>query len=166
METIVLAIEKPHQKSLVFLISATDHGVALIDSLDEVPSEGALKDGENSSHPILKQAVDELREYFAGQRREFSVPLDLQTGTEFQKEVWAELQRIPYGQTISYGQQAKNIGKPKAMRAVGGANGKNPIPIIIPCHRVLSSAGRLHGFSGGLDLKKRLLEVEGLDIRK
>ncbi|RZA13618.1 MAG: methylated-DNA--[protein]-cysteine S-methyltransferase [Proteobacteria bacterium] len=138
----------------------------MIDSLDEIPEGEFASDADSLSHPILKQTVRELKDYFAGRLKEFTVPIDLQIGTEFQREVWAELRRIPYGKTISYGQQAKNIGRPNAMRAVGGANGRNPLVIVIPCHRVLSSAGKLHGFSSGLDLKRRLLAVEGLDIRK
>lgn len=165
METTVLTIEKAGEKSWIFRISATHQGVALIDCLDKTPDDGVLGSEERPAHPVLRQAVDELREYFAGTRKQFSVALDLQSGTDFQREAWAELCRIPYGKTISYGQQAKNIGRPSAMRAVGGANGRNPLPIIIPCHRVISAAGKLHGFSSGLDLKRRLLEVEGLDIR-
>ena len=101
----------------------------------------------------------QLEEYFAGSRKEFDLPLHL-SGTDFQVLVLKELQQIPYGETTSYGDIAKRIGRPKAMRAVGAANGRNPIPIIIPCHRVIGSSGDLTGFGGGLDTKEALLRLE------
>ncbi len=101
----------------------------------------------------------QLDEYFAGDRKEFDLQLQL-SGTDFQVQVLEELQRIPYGETISYGAIAKRIGRPKAMRAVGAANGRNPIPIVIPCHRVIGSSGDLTGFGGGLDTKAALLRLE------
>jgi methylated-DNA-[protein]-cysteine S-methyltransferase len=104
-------------------------------------------------------ARQQLEEYFAGNRKEFDLPLHL-SGTEFQVQVLEELQRIPYGKTTSYGDIAKRIGRPKAMRAVGAANGRNPIPIIVPCHRVIGSSGDLTGFGGGLDTKEALLRLE------
>lgn len=102
---------------------------------------------------------EQLREYFAGTRKTFDLPLKL-TGTEFQVRVLEELQRIPYGETTSYGDIAERIGRPKAMRAVGAANGRNPIPIIIPCHRVIGRSGDLTGFGGGLETKAALLRLE------
>lgn len=110
-------------------------------------------------HPILVQAERELREYFAGERRSFSVPLDA-SGTVFQKKAWAVLLTIPYGETRSYGQLAAQVGNPKASRAVGAANGRNPISIIVPCHRAIASDGALTGFAGGLDAKRHLLALE------
>ena len=104
-------------------------------------------------------AERELNEYFAGQREEFSVTLDMR-GTEFQKSVWDELREIPFGETRSYGHIAQKIGRPAASRAVGAANGQNPIPIIVPCHRVIGSSGKLTGFGGGLHNKALLLELE------
>jgi methylated-DNA-[protein]-cysteine S-methyltransferase len=104
-------------------------------------------------------ARQQLKQYFAGERKEFDLPLNL-TGTEFQVQVLEELQRIPYGETTSYGDIAKRIGRPKAVRAVGAANGRNPLPIIIPCHRVIGSSGDLTGFGGGLDTKEALLRLE------
>jgi len=101
----------------------------------------------------------QLDEYFAGALREFDIPLVFE-GTSFQKRVWKRLQAIPYGETISYGELAKKIGDPKAVRAVGAANGQNPIPIIVPCHRVIGSNGSLTGFGGGLENKRKLLELE------
>lgn len=105
------------------------------------------------------EATRQLTEYFAGERHEFDLPLRL-NGTEFQLLVLDELQRIPYGETTSYGDIAKRIGRPKAVRAVGAANGRNPIPIVVPCHRVIGSGGALTGFGGGLDTKKALLQLE------
>jgi methylated-DNA-[protein]-cysteine S-methyltransferase len=111
--------------------------------------------------PVIKETVTQLEEYFARERTEFDVPMELD-GTEFQKEVWAELARIPYGETISYGELARRVGRPKGPRAVGQANGKNPIPIIVPCHRVLAGNG-IGGYGGGLPMKRALLAVEGVN---
>lgn len=111
------------------------------------------------AHPVLTQAERELRAYFAGERTSFSVPLDA-SGTEFQKKAWAALLTIPYGETRSYGALATQIGNPKASRAVGAANGRNPISIIVPCHRAVGSDGALTGFAGGLEAKRYLLALE------
>lgn len=114
---------------------------------------------QNDSHPILLMAKQQLEEYFQAQRQVFDVPLDFQ-GTPFQKQVWQALLTIPFGETRSYQEIAVQIGNPKAVRAVGAANGRNPISIIAPCHRVIGSNGRLVGFAGGLDNKKILLKIE------
>ena len=108
---------------------------------------------------LLSMATIQLDEYFQGKRTTFSLPFKL-TGTPFQLAVWKELQNIPYGQTTSYKEIAQKINKPKACRAVGMANNKNPLPIIIPCHRVIGSNGKLIGYAGGLNLKNYLLELE------
>lgn len=108
---------------------------------------------------ILKQTFAELSEYFGGTREKFSIPLNPE-GTNFQKEVWEVLQEIPYGQTITYGELAKKLGDLNKVRAVGKANGKNPIPIIIPCHRVIGANNSLTGYAGGVDRKKHLLKHE------
>jgi O-6-methylguanine DNA methyltransferase len=108
----------------------------------------------------MNQAGNELRTYFAGVLRQFCVPLDMQ-GTDFQLSVWNQLVKIPYGETRSYAQVAEAVGRPKAVRAVGAANGSNPVAIIVPCHRVIGAGGKLTGYGGGLPLKKRLLELEG-----
>lgn len=107
----------------------------------------------------LSQALLQLKQYFAGTRQDFALELAPQ-GTPFQQRVWQELRRIPFGSTTSYGAIAERIGKPKACRAVGMANSRNPIPIIIPCHRVIGKDGSLTGFSGGLDVKQQLLDLE------
>jgi len=115
---------------------------------------------QTSANPLIKEACRQLDEYFAGKRRTFELPLSPQGGTPFQQAVWKRLQEIPYGQTISYAQLAKAVGNPKACRAVGSANGKNPIAIIIPCHRVIASDGSLGGFASGLENKIQLLNLE------
>jgi methylated-DNA-[protein]-cysteine S-methyltransferase len=112
-----------------------------------------------ASHPILDRAATELEEYFRSERSTFSVPL-APMGTEFQREVWAALCEIPCGETRSYADIARLLGRPKAVRAVGAANGRNPIPIIVPCHRVVETGGGLGGFGGGLPMKRWLLEHE------
>lgn len=108
---------------------------------------------------VTEDCCQQLNEYFAGQRTQFDVPLHM-TGTEFQRTVWQALQTVDYGVTCSYGDIANQIGNPKAVRAVGGANGKNPIPIIVPCHRVIGSSGKLTGYTGGLNIKVWLLDHE------
>jgi methylated-DNA-[protein]-cysteine S-methyltransferase len=126
-----------------------------------LPGETRLPRGTgDDAPPVLKDTATELGEYFAGARMEFDIPMELD-GTTFQKEVWQELTRIPYGETISYGELARRVGRPKGPRAVGQANGRNPIPIIVPCHRVLASNG-IGGYGGGLSMKRSLLAVEGV----
>ncbi len=110
-------------------------------------------------HAILRETAAQLERYFRGELREFDVPLDLQ-GTEFQKRVWAALLEIPYGETRSYSDLARRLGKPNATRAVGAANGANPVAIIVPCHRVIASNGSLWGYGGGLERKRFLLDLE------
>lgn len=112
-----------------------------------------------SARGTVAEAVRQLGEYFSGHRAEFELPLAPE-GTAFQRTVWRHLQDIPYGETISYGELAKRVGNPKASRAVGAANGQNPIPIVIPCHRVIGSNGKLTGFGGGLPTKEALLALE------
>ncbi|AIL12781.1 hypothetical protein IM40_03390 [Candidatus Paracaedimonas acanthamoebae] len=114
---------------------------------------------EDKNHPLLLETEQQLRDYFTGKLKEFSLKLDF-IGTEFQKKVWQALLTIPFGETRSYAQIAKQIGNPKAVRAVGAANGKNPISIIAPCHRVIGSNGELTGFAGGLETKAFLLKIE------
>ena len=109
---------------------------------------------------VLAQAATELEEYFAGTRTEFDVPLELD-GTPFQRQVWDELTRIGYGETITYGELARRVGRPRGPRAVGQANGRNPVPIIVPCHRVVASGG-IGGYGGGLKVKRALLTLEGV----
>jgi methylated-DNA-[protein]-cysteine S-methyltransferase len=114
---------------------------------------------ENKNHPVLLEVERQLKDYFAGKRETFSLTLDA-AGTPFQKKVWKALLTIPFGETRSYAQIAKQIGNPKSVRAVGAASGKNPISIIAPCHRVIGSNGQLTGFAGGLETKACLLNLE------
>ena len=140
---------------------ASDKGLAAI--LWETEDPERVKIGplaEDQDHPVLVEAERQLAAYFAGRLNAFSVPLDFK-GTAFQKKVWAALLTIPFGETRSYGEIANQIGSPKAVRAVGAANGKNPISIIAPCHRVIGANGKLTGFAGGLAAKECLLAIEG-----
>lgn len=114
----------------------------------------------------VKRCIQQLKEYFLGKRREFSIKLDIRIGTEFQKKAWRALTEIPYGETRSYQEQAIAIGNPKAVRAVGGANNKNPISIIIPCHRVIGKNKKLVGYGGGLPKKEFLLNLEKENIKE
>ncbi len=138
---------------------ASSKGLVEIDVRNNAKQVVTAKDP--SAQEILIKTKKQLEQYFAGKRTSFDVALDL-VGTEFQVRAWRALCRIPFGKTISYGQQAANIKKPKAFRAVGSANGKNPIPIIVPCHRVVASDGSLGGYSLGLKMKKQLLALEGV----
>jgi methylated-DNA-[protein]-cysteine S-methyltransferase len=139
---------------------AGERGIEQI-RFDSPPPEVLVRD---DSFPVLKQASQQLRAYFAAELLAFDLPLDAH-GTDFQKSVWNALLMIPYGETRSYGQIAEVIGSPKAVRAVGAANGQNPIPIVVPCHRVIGSNGKLTGFGGGLPMKRMLLELESTQRR-
>ena len=117
----------------------------------------------DNSSTLLIEAKKELKQYFTGQRQDFTIPIN-PIGTEFQKNVWDELRSIGYGQTISYQELANRLGDPKSIRAAGTANGKNPIAIIIPCHRVIGSDGSMTGYAGGIDKKRSLLKIEGAAV--
>ena len=121
--------------------------------------EPAVFDGDAQDSRLLDEAERQLNEYFRGERREFDLPLRMK-GTDFQRMDWEALRGIPYGETVSYGEIARRIGRPKASRAVGMANHSNPISIIVPCHRVIGKDGKLTGYGGGLDIKRQLLELE------
>jgi len=123
-----------------------------------------IRDREAEEWKVLKKTLTQLEEYFEGRRKVFDLPLKPE-GTEFQMRVWRELSKIPYGETRSYRQIARALNDPNASRAVGTANGRNPISIIVPCHRVITSDGRLGGYAGGLEIKKRLLDLEGAPFR-
>lgn len=142
---------------------ATDDGLAAILWENDRPHRVRLNlEAEDNRHPVLVEAERQLGEYFAGRRKQFALTLDLSgSGTAFQRAVWRALLTIPFGETRSYAQIARQIGKPGAARAVGAANGRNPLSIVAPCHRVVGSTGALTGFAGGLDVKARLLELEG-----
>jgi methylated-DNA-[protein]-cysteine S-methyltransferase len=139
---------------------ASDRGLAAILWRDENPQRIRIRaTREDANHPMLLETERQLNEYFAGKRKTFDVPLDF-VGTAFQKRVWEALLAIPFGETRTYAEIATQLGDPKATRAVGAANGKNPISVIAPCHRVIGSSGKLTGYAGGLEAKARLLQLE------
>ncbi len=139
---------------------ASDNGLVAILWENDKPHRVRLSELVASDHhPVLIETERRLAEYFAGNRKTFSVALDMR-GTHFQRDVWEALLAIPFGETRSYGQLAKQLGNPDATRAVGAANGRNPISIIVPCHRVIGSSGKLTGFAGGLEVKAHLLNLE------
>lgn len=139
---------------------ATDRGLAAILWENDRPTRVRVGTPvESRNHPVLVETERQLKEYFAGKLEKFSLTLD-PVGTEFQREVWNALSTIPFGETRSYGQIATQIKRPKAVRAVGTANGRNPISIVVPCHRVIGSNGKLTGFAGGLEVKAVLLGLE------
>lgn len=143
---------------------ASDTGLVAVLWENDDPLRVKLGDMDDDvDHPVLVAARTQLTEYFAGQRRAFDLPLDFR-GTDFQKSVWAQLLAIPFGETRSYGEIAVALGSPTASRAVGAANGRNPISIIAPCHRVVGTSGALTGFAGGLQAKAFLLRHEGPDL--
>lgn len=124
------------------------------------PNEKPDSVHHQSDHPIIQKVIQQLDEYFEDERTVFDLPLAPE-GTEFQQVVWEELERIPFGHTITYGELAQRLGDPNKVRAVGAANGQNPIPIIIPCHRVIGGDNKLVGYAGGIERKKQLLLHEG-----
>jgi methylated-DNA-[protein]-cysteine S-methyltransferase len=143
---LLLVADDTHLQAIWFSTSRHPH-----------PPLGAWPEGDND---VLRATRGQLDEYFAGKRRDFTLPL-APRGTAFQQQVWMALRDIRFGETISYAQLASRIGKPSAMRAVGAANGRNPLPIVVPCHRVIGADGSLTGFGGGLPTKRFLLELEG-----
>ena len=142
-------------------IVASHIGVRYVTFADDAhpKSLDMLNVESNDCHVVVHEVVRQLDEYFSGTRREFDLPLDLQ-GTEFQVAAWRSLARVPFGSTASYGEQAASIGRPRAVRAIGGANGRNPVAIVLPCHRIIGANGSLTGFGGGIAVKKWLLDHE------
>ena len=153
MESFVCSFE-----NLRLRITAEYDGITGMEFVTEREDNSDASDSE-----LIAECVRQLREYFAGERREFSLPLK-PYGTEFQRRVWVALREIPYGETRTYKEIAERVGNAKASRAVGMACHRNPIVILVPCHRVLGSDGKLTGFAGGLDVKRELLELEGVKI--
>lgn len=151
-----------YYESKIGLIKIEESGTA-VTKLDFVSNDDKENIIEGSKTELLMEIVSQLDEYFDGTRKVFDLPIEPE-GTEFQKKVWKSLIEIPYGETKSYGEIAKIIGNDKAARAVGMANNKNPIAIIIPCHRVIGANGKLVGYAGGLELKEKLLELEKRSI--
>ena len=151
-----------------FLLAASDQGLCRVLLPGEPDSSGWFERhfGEPASpgwNPALQRAAPQLEQYLAGERRKFDLDLDLR-GTPFQIGVWNQLRSIPFGETRSYGEVASGIGRPGSPRAVGTATGRNPVPVVVPCHRVIGSNGGLVGYAGGLELKRRLLELEGVAV--
>ena len=147
-------------------LAATSEGLAglwFTDNQRYLPVEltGPTAWPDADGHPVLQQAGRQLAEYFAGRRSRFDLPLDLRCGTHFQQSVWQALLEIAHGDVISYGEVSRRIGHPAAVRAVGGAIGRNPVSIVVPCHRVTGTGGALTGYGGGLDRKTALLRLEG-----
>jgi methylated-DNA-[protein]-cysteine S-methyltransferase len=141
---------------------ASESGLVAILWENDRPNRVRLEETAlDERHPLLLETERQLNEYFASARKDFSIPLDMR-GTPFQKHVWEALLGIPFGETRTYGQLAKQLGNPNSTRAVGAANGRNPISIIVPCHRVIGSSGKLTGFAGGLDAKATLLDLESV----
>lgn len=151
-----------HMKSPVGTLKLIADERSLVAVLWENDDPGRVRLGamrRDDEHPILVRAEGQLAEYFAGDRTSFDLPLD-PAGTAFQKKVWQALTRIPFAKTASYGELASAIGSPNACRAVGAANGRNPLSIVVPCHRVIGSTGKLTGFAGGIETKATLLAHE------
>ncbi len=142
------------------LLAASDRGLAGVYFENHRHFKGSAGWQQDDGHEVLLQARQQLQEYFAGTRREFDLPLDMSAGTPFQQAVWQALLAIPFGTTASYGELARQLGKPSAVRAVGAANGRNPVSIIVPCHRVIATSGALTGYAGGLVNKQVLLAME------
>ena len=147
-------IESPIGELLLIEAEGRLREIRFLDVFPRRPDADWLGDGAALARPKA-----ELDAYFAGELREFTIAVDPR-GTEFQRRVWSELRRIPWGETISYGELARRIGRPSASRAVGAANGQNPLPIVIPCHRVIGANGSLTGYGGGLPIKRKLLAIE------
>lgn len=150
--------------TLVGTIGIADNGKEITNLFYTLSDKTVL--GEERETPLIKKTIKQLREFLSGKRKEFDLPL-APHGTEFQKNVWNALQKVPYGETRSYKQIAEMIDNPEACRAVGGANNRNPIAIIIPCHRIIGVNGKLVGYAGGIDKKQKLLEIEkAFDVTK
>ena len=155
-------LEHPSPLGTLTLV-CSPRGICGIYFHDQRNFKGSAAWQKVAQHEQLEHAATQLDEYFSGHRTEFDLMLDLEvSGTPFQQEVWKELLNIRFGKTSSYGRHAELIARPKAVRAVGGAIGRNPISIVVPCHRVLGSSGALTGYDGGLDRKKFLLQLEGV----
>ena len=145
-------------------LAATDEGLTHILFVDRMEREPSPVAGSGAAARIVSETERQLTDYFAGRRTRFDVPL-APTGTEFQLAAWKALADVPYGETISYAELAIRMDRPSAVRAVGAANGANPIPIILPCHRIIGADGTLTGYGGGLETKRRLLALEGVELQ-
>jgi len=146
---------------------ADDEGLLILafkDTHEKLATARDITKVSKATSPIIEATIKQLEEYFSGKRRKFELPLK-PTGTDFQKNAWKELGRIPFGGTLSYSQQAKRIDSANAVRAIGSANGKNPISIVVPCHRVITQSGKISGYAGGPEVKRKLLQLEGISLK-
>lgn len=143
------------------LLAATDDGLAGVWFEGQKHGPDSRGWREDARHPVLRAAIAQLQAYYAGERNDFDLPLDLRAGTPFQQSVWSALRSIPPGGTTSYGELARRLGRPQAARAIGAAVGRNPVSVVVPCHRVLGTGGSLTGYAGGLERKTALLRLEG-----
>ena len=159
MTTNYRKISLPSPVNTVYVVADEKRlrGISFVNNWDKARKRlGEMTPGDN---PVIEQTIQQLQQYVDGRRTSFDLPLSMQ-GTEFQEKSWQFLLSIPYGETRSYAEQAASIGTPKAVRAVGSANGRNPIPIVVPCHRVIGQSGQLAGYGGGLAIKEYLLTLE------
>ena len=159
----VLTIQS-NEKAVTLILLPTEAGEHLEPANGRRPAPGPVAEPGTTDLPEpLVKAIAQLEEYFAGRRQQFDIPLELD-GTDFQCSVWRNLANIPYGKTVSYAELAMMVGRPNAYRAVGQANGANPLPIVLPCHRVLASGGAIGGYGGGVPMKRQLLALEGVEV--
>ena len=163
MEKIMQRVCTHYESPLgTMLLAATDRGLAGVWFVGQRHGPDSRGWREEPQHPVLREAVAQLAAYFAGERTGFDLPLDLSAGTAFQQSVWDALRTIPSGGTTSYAELARRLGKPQAARAIGAAVGRNPVSVVVPCHRVLGTDGTLTGYAGGLERKSALLQLEGV----
>jgi len=167
MDGKIVPIKRPRCRSrftrLLILASLAFCSTPAVAQTSVTTPETPVADPPNVTAETIEAIKKQLREYFDGKRTMFDLPVSPK-GTDFNRKVWTAVARIPHGRVVTYGDIARGIGHPKAVRAVGAANGRNPVPIVIPCHRVIGTGGRLTGYGGGLDLKAKLLRLEGLDL--
>lgn len=159
----MLAYDTYESPQGTMLLTATPKGVAGVYFKGQKHFPKARDWQRDARHPVLRRAKRELSDYFAGRRKRFTVALDPQ-GTPFQRAVWKQIAKVGYGETITYGELARRAGRPGSARAAGAATGRNPIGIIVPCHRIMGSSGALTGYAGGLGRKRALLALEGADL--
>jgi methylated-DNA-[protein]-cysteine S-methyltransferase len=161
MSTIKQCVSTHYESPLgTMLLAATDRGLAGVWFVGQRYSPDTRGWREDPQHPVLREAVAQLTAYYAGERSGFDLPLDLSAGTPFQQSVWDALRSIPSGGTTSYAELARRLGRPQAARAIGAAVGRNPVSVVVPCHRVLGTDGSLTGYAGGLERKTALLQLE------
>lgn len=165
LPTITLVAHQGYLIALDWHIQKTTKLLHKLSAQSQFIDSAHLLNSTAQNAKVLLATINQLTEYFDGQRQVFDVPIDISMGTPFQQKVWKTLLNIPYGQTISYAKLASQVDNPKGFRAVAGANGRNPISLIIPCHRVIASDGSLGGYTGGIEIKQTLLEIEKIKYK-